>query len=121
MARVGGEGEGGYGVVGEVPAGDGVGALVFGVDGFIDVEGRWVGGRVCGVYVWVGVGVRMETVRGWGGRFGDEGGVVAFFVVDDQSAVHVGGEEEIFGAGEPADGGDGGGRDEVLLRGLDEG
>lgn len=76
----GGEGEGGYAVGGEVVGGDGVGALVFGVQGFVYLEGVGVGiggGGMDAVWKVWGCGV---VVRG--GRFGDEGCVVAFFVVD---------------------------------------
>lgn len=81
----GGEGEGGYAVGGEVVGGDGVGALVFGVQGFVYLEGVGVGDGVEGG----GVGAVWVGVRG--GGFGDEGCVVAFFVVDYEGAVHVGG------------------------------
>ena len=86
MKGVGGEGERGDAVVGEVVAGDGVGALVFGVHGFVDVEGVW-GGEVL-VEGWCGVGA---VCGGGGACFRGEDGVVAFFVVDDECAVHVGG------------------------------
>ena len=53
---------------------------------------------------------------GDGGRRREEkGGVFFLFVVDDEGAVVVGGDEEAFGAGEPADGGDGGGVDDAVF------
>ncbi len=90
-------------MVGDFPAGDWVCLLVFGVYGLVYVQGCEFAGGIRGIEIgWFG------AVRGVGvGWFGGEGCVVAFFVVDDQGAVHVGGEEEVFGAGEPADRGDG--------------
>ncbi len=103
VAGVGGEGEGGDAVVGDFPAGDWVCLLVFGVYGLVYVQGCQFAGGIRGIEIgWFG------AVRGVGvGWFGGEGCVVAFFVVDDQGAVHVGGEEEVLRAGEPADRRDG--------------
>ncbi len=107
MAVVWGEGEGVDAVVGELPDGDGVGPLVLGVDRLVDVHlGRVVDlARAVGVAAGAGPG----TLVLW-----REEAVLLFLVVDDQRAVHVCREEEVFGTRDPADLGDGRRVDDAL-------
>jgi len=70
--------------------------------------------------------VDVEAAWGWGGGkggrgcsggclFGEEGGVFLLFVVYDECAIVVGGEEEVLGAWEPLYGGYWGWVDDALI------
>ena len=106
VPAVGGEGEGVDAVVGELPHGDGVHLLVLGVDRLVHVDLRRVVHPARADGVAAGPGVALVL--------GSEDVILLLLVVDNQRAVHVGREEEVLGAWDPFDLGDGRAVDDAL-------